>query len=146
MGRVLACADIGSNTVHMLVAETDGKSVVRVENQSEWLSLGEEVARTGEISSQAAQRLVDLLSQYRGVARASGAKAFYAFATEAVRASSNGKKVLERIRKEDGFPVHVITPRIEAEYSMRGANVDVGPFDEMTFAEVGGGSAQLAMV
>ena len=146
MGRVLACADIGSNTVHMLVGETDGQTVQRIENQSEWLGLGEEVARTGEISTQAAQQLVEFLSQYRAVARASGAKGFYAFATEAVRASSNGTKVLERIRKEDGFPVHVITPRMEAEYSMRGANVDVGPFEEMTFVEVGGGSAQVAIV
>ncbi|HRK21187.1 MAG TPA: hypothetical protein PLX06_05235, partial [Fimbriimonadaceae bacterium] len=146
MARVLAAADIGSNTVHLLVAETDGTKVRRLENRSEWIALGETVARLGHIPGGHADNLVQILREFRQVAAAYRAADFYVFATEAVRAAENHDQVLERIRKETKLTVDVISPRTEAEYSLRGSRLDcqVGP--DLTFFEVGGGSAQIASV
>ena len=50
MNQTYAAADIGSNTVHLLVARLDEKGRLhRIENDSVWLSLGEIVSRLGEI-------------------------------------------------------------------------------------------------
>lgn len=146
MSKVLAAADIGSNTVHLLVAETDGKKVRRLENRSEWIALGETVARLGHIPPGHADNLVQILREFRQVAGAYRAADFYVFATEAVRAAENHDQVLERIRKETKLVVDVISPRSEAEFSLRGSRLDsdVGP--DLTFFEVGGGSAQIASV
>lgn len=146
MARVLAAADIGSNTVHLLVAETDGHKVRRLENRSEWIALGETVARQGNIPESHAGALVQILKEFRQIASAYRAGEFYVFATEAVRAAENHDQVLERIRKETKLTVDVISPRTEAEYSLRGARLDSDPGPDFTFFEVGGGSAQIALV
>lgn len=146
MARVLASADIGSNTVHLLIAETDGKRIRRLENRSEWLALGETVARTGQIPEDSAAMLLRILKEFRQIASAYRADEFYVFATEAVRAAENHDEVLERIRRDNRITVDVITPRKEAEFSLRGTLLDCGPYSDMTLFEVGGGSAQIAHV
>lgn len=146
MMQVLAAADIGSNTVHLLVAETDGKKVRRLENRSEWVALGETVARKGHIPVNHADTLIQVLRDFRQVAAAYRAAEFYVFATEAVRIAENHDQVLERIRKETKLTVDVISPRAEAEFSLRGSKLDSNVGGDLTFFEVGGGSAQIAAV
>lgn len=146
MARVLASADIGSNTVHLLVAETDGKRIRRLENRSEWLALGETVARTGQIPGEAATNLLRILREFRQIATAFRADEFYVFATEAVRAAENHDEVLDYIRRDSRITVDVISPRQEAAFSLRGTLLDCGPYPDMTLFEVGGGSAQIAHV
>lgn len=146
MPRTLATADIGSNTVHLLIAETDGRHVQRLANRSEWLALGESVARRKTISESQTAELISILKEYRQLAAANRADEFYVFATEAVRSANNHEEVLKRIQSETKLRVDVIEPRREAEFSLRGSLLDcqVGP--DFLFFEVGGGSAQVALV
>lgn len=144
MGRILAAADIGSNTAHLLIAEilSDGK-LKRIENESEWLSLGESVARFGAIPDEKADRLVVLLRNYELICRQRQAERLFVFATEAMRAATNRKQVLERLRVETGVEVRIISPLVEAELSLVGAKTDA-PSSLALLIEVGGGSAQVA--
>jgi exopolyphosphatase/pppGpp-phosphohydrolase len=57
MAQILATADIGSNTIHLLVAMASKKRFRRLVNDSEWLSLGEMVQRRGEISPDAIRQV-----------------------------------------------------------------------------------------
>ncbi len=146
MPRTFASADIGSNTVHLLVAETDGVKVRRLANRSEWLGLGESVALSGAISDEQAAQLVAILREYRQIAAANRAVEFFVFATEAVRAAENHLDVLERIRRDAKLGVEVITPAVEAEWSLSGSRLDTDLGPNLTFFEVGGGSVQVARV
>ncbi len=162
MSRVFATADIGSNTVHLLIASVEerrnsgagsGRSptdnrqpqiVTRIENQSEWLALGEAVARTGEIPLDRAESLIQLLRDYEDSAQRFQAERLYVFATEAMRAALNSSQVLERIRVETGIVVDLISPRREAELSLKGVGMEsTAPLGLLL--EVGGGSAQIAI-
>lgn len=146
MGKVMAAVDIGSNTVHLLVAETDNGSVRRLCDQNEWLNLGEIVARSGEVPLPLQDQLIDTLSGYRLLAKQEKAEKFYVFGTEAMRRATNAKKVLKRIKAEVGVEVDLVTGQREAELSVAGVLVDSDEADEMILAEVGGGSAQVAFV
>ena len=55
MGR-LAAVDIGSNTVHALVADWDGERLTDVASHVEMPALGREVARTGAVGPAARRR------------------------------------------------------------------------------------------
>lgn len=145
MGRVFAAADIGSNTVHLLVAETDGARLSRLDNRSEWIALGETVARNGYIPKAEADNLVSALKSFRRMARNLGAEYVYLFATEAMRAAENHDEILERVRTTTDMVVDVITPRREAELSLRGVMLDA-PKKVDLLLEIGGGSAQVARV
>lgn len=144
--RIYATADIGSNTVHLLIAQTDGRSVVRLDNQSFWLGLGEEVAETGEISKETIGELTAALTSFKKMSAERKAQSVYVFATEAVRKAKNHKEILTSISQKTGIEVDVISSEREAGLAVKGAMLD--SFGEMptAFFDIGGGSAQIAKV
>ena len=146
MARIIAAADIGSNTAHLLVAATDGDIVMRIDNLNEWIPLGELVARKGEIPRDYVDELVGVMKEFRLVAKSKRASKLYVFATEAMRTAKNHADVLKRIKTETGVDVDLITPQREAELSFIGVRLDTREIDPGLMFEVGGGSAQVAVV
>jgi len=142
----LAAADIGSNTVHLLVAATDGELVTRIDNLSEWVGLGEVVARSGFISNERVDHLLQAIKECRRVAQSRKAESLYVFATEAMRSAKNHDAVLQKIQAETGIKVDLITPQREVELSLAGSYLDVDEENPELFFEVGGGSAQIALI
>ncbi|MBS1704860.1 MAG: hypothetical protein JST40_03225 [Armatimonadetes bacterium] len=145
MGEILASADIGSNTAHLLVAQTDGRTIERLVNESEWLSLGEVVSREKLIPKELEDRLLQTLRQFATLVRKSKATRFYIFATEAMRMAQNHSEVIDRIRRELRLKVDLIAPAREAELSLIGAQLDCPGTYPMLLVEVGGGSGQVAL-
>lgn len=144
MGRLIGAADIGSNTAHLLIADVNGTGLSRVVNESDWLSLGEVVSRVGEIPPESEERLFASLKRFHAEATRHRVTKLYVFATEAMRRARNHEKILDRIRQQIGLDVDIISPRREAELSLRGAAIDC-PFDGPTaLLEAGGGSVQVA--
>ncbi len=144
MARILGTADIGSNTVHLLVGETDGRSVRRILNESEWLSLGEVVSRCGAIPGDLEQKLVATLGHFAEQSRRVRAERLYVFATEAMRVAQNHAEVIARIRRETQIDVRIISPVQEARFSLIGTSLDTPREFPLLMVEVGGGSAQIA--
>lgn len=146
MGRIFATADVGSNTAHILVAETDGKAVERLENVSEWISLGEAVTRTGIVSAERIEEISRVMSQFADIARKRKAEGLYVFATEAMRLARNHEAVVQRILKDTGIQVEIISPQREVELSLDGIVLNGNGRKADLILEVGGGSAQVATV
>lgn len=144
MAQVFAAADIGSNTVHLLVASVGTEGLVRLENQSDWLSLGEVVSRHGEIPPEQLSRLIRSLKNFKARAEALKAEKIYVFATEAMRVAKNHDEVCKEIKDRVGLRVELISGRREAELSLQGAELDCSLRGSMLLFEVGGGSAQIA--
>lgn len=146
MARVLAAVDVGSNTVHMLVAEAFSNGIRKIADQNAWLGLGEVVGRTKQIPLQLQDELIRVLGNYRDQAAYERAEKLYVFATEAVRVAKNGQAVLDRIEGETGLQIDLVDGNREAELGVRGVSIDCREYKDFTFIEVGGGSAQIATV
>lgn len=144
MARTFAAADIGSNTLHLLVAETNGATLRRVRADVEWIGLGEIVGREGHVPGPVADGLIATLAQFRQAAHASRAQGLYVFATEAMRTAANHEKIVQRAKKEAGVTVDIIPPQREAALSYRGVALDTQIASTVALIEVGGGSAQVA--
>lgn len=145
MARILASADIGSNTAHLLIARTDGKTLTRLDNRNDWIALGEVVARLGAIPTAHVARIVATLRRFREAASKALAEEMVVFATEAMRSAENSKEVLETIRDKTGIKVRLISPEEEAYLGLKGALLDAPKAEETMLFEVGGGSAQVAV-
>src|SRR5579871_1212230 len=143
MSRVFAAADIGSNTVHLLIAETDGKSVTRLDNESIWVSLGETVTREGLVPPDLEANLIGSLRNFKRLAKARKAEYVYVFATEAMRLAKNHEDVIAKVLEDTGLVVDLISPRREAELGLLGTMLD-SPHNVDLALEVGGGSAQIS--
>lgn len=142
---ILAAADIGSNTVHLLIGDTDGLIVRRLVNESDWLSLGEVVSRQKKIPAAESDLLLATLARFQQLTKTHKAERFYVFATEAMRVAENHEAVLERLRKALKIKVDLITPEREAELSWRGVQIDAESVGPTALIEIGGGSAQVAL-
>ncbi|MFN3728172.1 MAG: Ppx/GppA phosphatase family protein [Fimbriimonadaceae bacterium] len=144
MGTVLAAADVGSNTVHLLVADVNGLPIRRILNESVWVSLGEEVSRIGSISDEREAQIIRTLNDFKSRARSAKATRMYVFGTEALRRARNSADVLRRVLTQTGIPIDVIDSQREIQLSLQGALLDTTAPAPLAFFEIGGGSAQVA--
>lgn len=145
MGQILAAIDIGSNTVHLLVAEAESGLVSKIDDLNDWISLGEIVGKGETIPVSIQDRLMRTLDTFKRQAALEGAQSVYVFATEAVRRAKNADAILRSIRQATGLKVELISALREAELGLRGALLDSDGPAPFLMAEVGGGSAQVAL-
>ncbi|MBZ0135910.1 MAG: Ppx/GppA family phosphatase [Planctomycetes bacterium] len=117
----LAAIDIGSNSIHMIVADTYGPhSFHIIDRERERVKLGAGAFRSGrlmpgplEAAVQALERMV-LLCKRRRVER------IIAVATSAVREATNGQQFLDAVRKRAGIEPRLIDGMEEARLIYRG--------------------------
>src|SRR3977135_2032146 len=115
----LAAVDIGSNTVHSLVADVVRGKLVDVAHYVEMPELGSQVARTGEIGKRASTAIRALRSVVAR-ARTHGFDVLIAGATAAVRQAREGAEFARAAGEAIGTPVYLISAKREAELSFLG--------------------------
>jgi exopolyphosphatase/guanosine-5'-triphosphate,3'-diphosphate pyrophosphatase len=138
-----AVVDIGSNTVHLLVARSDGCALAPLVDQTANLRLGGEVDRGGEIGPAKVDELIATLCAFQDAATAAGAARLYCFATEAMRAATNGAVVLSAVTAATGLPVHLLPPDVEAALGYQGAVAAAAGAGLRAVVDIGGGSLQV---
>jgi exopolyphosphatase / guanosine-5'-triphosphate,3'-diphosphate pyrophosphatase len=145
----LAAIDIGSNAARLLITEVieapEQKpefvklSLVRVP-----LRLGFDVFETGTISQERADRFVATIKAYRHLLDAFEVKHLITAATSAMRDASNAVQILERVKKEAGIDIKVITGEEEATFIYENHFADnLNPQESYLYIDVGGGSTEL---
>jgi exopolyphosphatase/guanosine-5'-triphosphate,3'-diphosphate pyrophosphatase len=146
--RRLAAIDIGSNSIHMVIADVapDGGITV-VERTKEMVRLGRGVFTTGSLSRQTMDLAVRALRTFARLATVRHVERLRAVATSAVREAANGRAFVERARRETGLPIRIISGREEARLIFRAATHSLGlAGGPHLLVDVGGGSVELGLV
>lgn len=144
----LAAIDVGSNSVHMVIADVspDGRIQV-VDRVKEMVRLGRRTFITGRLPADAMDLAVRALKTFGRLARARRVDRLRAVATSAVREAKNGAAFVRRLRRETGIPVRVISGADEAGLIFRAARhalgLEGGPH---LLVDIGGGSVELGLV
>lgn len=111
----LAAIDIGSNSVHMIVAQADADgAVTTLWRMKEPVGLGRISFPSKNLSAEAIDRAVSVLSRFKQAAQQRQCEKIIAVATSAVREAHNGGDLIERIRRELALHVRVVSARDEA--------------------------------
>lgn len=144
---MLAAIDIGSNTIHIVVARCKPDDLDIIEDQVELVRIGESVTATGAISPEKRDAAIAVLRQYRALAEQHSAEQIFTVATEAIRKASNSEEFLEEIKRETGLEVLLISGNAEATLSFYGAtyeeNKQTGVVARIAVMDLGGGSTEL---
>jgi len=140
----LAAVDVGSNTVHVLVADVTRGRLEDVAHYVEMPELGPQVARTGSIGSRARPALRALLSVVEQ-ARAHGFDQLIAGATHAVRQASDGSAFIREAGQLIGAPVRIISAEREAELSFLGVASRHAGRREWVMVDLGGASTEVVV-
>ena len=145
----IAAIDVGSNSIKLLVARRDEKEPGRwsdILREKEMVRLGQETLATGSLSEEAMADGIDCLARYVALARAAGAGPITAVATCAVREAANGDEFVERVRKETGLRLAVISGEEEARLITRAVRSDLPPScDPLLALDIGGGSTEVVV-
>jgi exopolyphosphatase / guanosine-5'-triphosphate,3'-diphosphate pyrophosphatase len=111
----LAAIDVGSNSIHMIVAQADADGgITTLWRLKEMVSLGRLSFPSRRLSREAIDRAVSALARFQQAAQQRQAEKIIAIATSAVREAENGGDLLERVRQELGFYLRVVSAREEA--------------------------------
>jgi exopolyphosphatase / guanosine-5'-triphosphate,3'-diphosphate pyrophosphatase len=140
----LAAVDIGSNTVHSLVADVARGKLEDVAHYVEEPELGPYVARTGAIGSRskvAIQALRSVVERARG----HGFEVLIAGATQAVRQATDKDAFVRDASRAIGVPVHIIPANREAELSFLGVASRHAVRREWAMVDLGGGSTEVVI-
>jgi exopolyphosphatase/guanosine-5'-triphosphate,3'-diphosphate pyrophosphatase len=140
----LAAVDIGSNTVHVLVADAVRGQLVDVAHYVEMPELGPYVARTGAIGprGKAATRA---LRQVLAQAGKHSYDKLIAGATQAVRQAVDGEAFARKASDAIGVPVRIIPARREAELSFLGVASRHAGRREWVMVDLGGASTEVVV-
>ncbi|MGH8013707.1 MAG: HD domain-containing protein [Candidatus Binataceae bacterium] len=144
----LAAIDVGSNSVHMLIADAARNGHLEVVDRvKEMVRLGKRAFSTGRLSEESMELAVRALANFHRLAQARRAARIRAVATSAVREARNRNEFIRRIKREAGITVEIISGAEEADLIFQAARhalgLEGGPH---LLVDVGGGSAELVLV
>src|SRR5215467_4626719 len=140
----LAALDIGSNTVHVLVADVVRGRLEDVAHYIEMPELGPQVARSGVIGSRARTAL-RAMRKVIEEARTHHFELLLACATQAVRQASDGAAFVRQASEVAGVPVRIVSSRREAELSFLGVASRHAVRREWAMVDLGGASTEVVI-
>ncbi len=142
-----AAIDLGTNNCRMLVACPAPGGLRVIDGYSRIVRLGEGLGASGELADNAIERTLDVLKTCAGKIRDRGVKQTRSVATEACRQAANGKEFLQRVNRETGLALEVISPALEAELTLAGCAplLATGHSNVLMF-DIGGGSTELMWI
>ncbi len=144
----LAAIDVGSNSVHMVIADVARNGHLEVVDRvKEMVRLGRRVFVTRRLRADAMELAVRALINFKRLARVRRVEKMRAVATSAVREARNRAAFIRRIRRETGIPVEVISGADEARLIFDAARHALGfRGGPHLLVDIGGGSVELALI
>lgn len=142
----LGVLDIGSNTVHLLVADVrPGGRPLATTSRRTVLRLMRHLDADGAITEAGVRALVDAVTEARRVADAEKVDELLATATSAVREAANGPEVIALIEEALGQPLQVLGGETEARYTFLAVRRWFGwAAGQILLFDIGGGSLEIA--
>ena len=143
----LAGVDIGTLTCRLLIADlqADG-NLIEVRSMRRILRLGEGVDLTKRLSTGAMDRVLQCLKEWREIIDGSHVDAVAAVATSAARDATNRDEFLDRVKREAGFEVELISGDEEARRTMLGIRSGLPHgIPDVLALDIGGGSTEFIL-
>lgn len=145
--RHYAALDLGTNNCRLLIARPQGSGFTVVDAFSRIVRLGEGLASSGRLSDAAIERTIAALRICADKLRRRHVALSRAVATEACRQAANGPEFIQRVYRETGIVLDIITAEEEARLAVLGCHALLEPGDGPALVfDIGGGSTELVLV
>ena len=140
----LAAIDIGTNTVKLLIGDSDGNAVDPIYQSSIQTRLGNGLEDTRTLSKASIDETLAAIQSFLQKSRQLDVQQIVANATSAVRDATNGREFVKLVRATSGIEIRVISGEEEADLIFAGIRSGSVSNDEnQMIVDVGGGSTEL---
>lgn len=141
-----AVADVGSNTLHLLTAKSDGAHLRPLHEESVRLRLGADVARAGAISTGNLEAALLAIERFVTRAKRAGVETMRLLGTQPIRGAANARSLAKAVQRGTGLRLHTLTPETEALLGYVGTTIDHPGLRPGLIVDIGGGSTQVSIV
>lgn len=142
--RRAAAADIGSTSVHLLVADVSPAGLEPILDESELLGLGGRIEADGLLGADVREELARTLAGYADEARRLGAETIAVVGTDPLRHAADAARAAYRIELVAGVPVHVLEQAEEGALTLLGVTGGA-PHGDVAVIDIGGGSTEIVV-
>lgn len=142
----LALIDLGSNSARMYILKyTKEFGFEYLKRRRLMTRLSGEMTEDGVLKDAAIVRTLSALSDFAEEAKSDGASVL-AVATAAVRNAKNSVEFCDRVYKETGIILNVISGETEAFFDFMGATAGLEDISDCLITDTGGGSTEIISV
>jgi len=141
---VVAAVDIGSYSVHLLVARIHGRRIETLHDESAFLGLGRAIDDAGRIGT-AGDLVVETLERYFLTAQALEAWVMVVVATDPFRRAPDASDLETRIKARLGLEIITLSHEEEARIALIGAQAGAPIRRATALVDVGGGSTEVLL-
>lgn len=139
----VAIIDMGTNTFHLLIAETEAGNFNIIHREKVPVKLGMGGINRNLITDAAIDRALATMKAFKKTLDAVVVNQVLAFGTSAMRNAANGADVSKRIEVETGIKTNIISGIQEAEYICHGARAAIEMGEQKhAIMDIGGGSVE----
>jgi len=142
----LAAIDIGTNSIHLVVVEFDGRTFQVIDREKSMVRLGLGMFGDMRLTERAFNEGVEVLERYSKLAESRGVDEILAVATSATREAENGTEFLNAIFQRTGVMPRVISGSEEARLIFLAVKHSIDFAGERGLViDIGGGSVEVAV-
>lgn len=141
-----AAIDLGSTSVHLLIARPERAGLVVLEDESAFLGLGAAVDGPGALGAAGRATLVATVAGYVQRARALGADHPIVMGTEPLRRLSDALRIVAEVSAGTGEPLTVLEHEEEALLTLVGLTAGRAVTGDLLVVDIGGGSSELVEI
>lgn len=147
VSQVYAALDLGTNNCRLLVAAPRDYGFRVVDAFSRIVRLGEGIGVSGRLAEPAMHRAIEALKVCSSKLVGRNVSRARLIATEACRTAENGSEFIERVCRETGLTLEIVSRETEARLAVAGCAslVDPGARGVILF-DIGGGSSELVWI
>jgi exopolyphosphatase/guanosine-5'-triphosphate,3'-diphosphate pyrophosphatase len=144
--QIGAAVDLGSTSVHLLVARVVDHRIEPLIDESVFLGLGAAVEGSGLLGRVGRLGLADALAGYALEARQAGATAITFVGTEPLRRLADAARIVAEVDAATGVPLHVLGHEEEAFLTLIGVTEGRPVEHDVLVVDIGGGSSEFVSV
>lgn len=141
-----AAIDLGSTSVHLLVARPDRSGLVTVDDVSVFLGLGAAVDGPGTLGTAGRATLVETVVGFVERARRAGAADPILMGTEPLRRLADATRIIGEVSAACAAPLHVLEHEEEALLTLVGLTAGRAVRAELVVVDIGGGSSEIVEI
>ncbi len=141
----VAIVDIGSNSVRLVVYETQTRVAATLQNEKSICAIGRDMVTSGRLHAEGCAAALEALARFRLIADGLEVETRDAVATAAARDASNGAEFIRRAEAAWGRPIRVLAGEDEARIAAEGVVAGIPDADGLA-ADLGGGSLDMVSV
>ena len=141
---IYGALDLGTNNCRLLIAKPSRRGFLVIDAFSRIIRLGEGVLSSGRLSQAAMNRTIEALKVCAEKMRRRAVTRSRLIATEACRIAANGGEFIERVQRETGLKLEIVSQETEAKLAVSGCSSLLDRNCDLALVfDIGGGSSEL---